>query len=238
MKELIEERNRGAIESLAADGIAPELGLRFQPVLSAHDGRLFAYEAVVSGGRARAAALAEGPHEVGRQLRDLAARAAAQSSVPLFVPISGRDLLDDQLYDPTRPLGRVARRVVLQIEDRPTIAETVELDGRLGRLRRLGFRLAVTDFGAGDGGLSSAPLVWPDFVEIGHPILDLIHQSPARQQVVADLCRLFHQMQMQVVAGGMISAADRAAASALGFDLVHGTSEARLSPAAPQAVRS
>jgi EAL domain-containing protein (putative c-di-GMP-specific phosphodiesterase class I) len=199
------------------------LRLVYRPLVSAADGRVPAYEALARGadGAPLSALERTAGHQVGRRLRELAADAAAEAPVAaLFVAVAPADLLDDELYDPTRPLGRVARRVVLQLEGRPVIGDVAQLDARVSRLRRLGFRLAVGD--SGDGGLALAQLVWPDFVKIGRPVLDLIHQSPARQQVVADLCRLYHQVGMQVVADGVQSHADRATAAQLGCDLVQG----------------
>lgn len=208
------------------------LRLEFQPIVSLPAGRVFAYQADVctdepglaEGHALRAAAERSSRDQaLGRRVRALAAEAVALApTTALFVSLGARDLLDEQLYDAAAPLGKVARRVILQLEERPAIEDAGRLDARIARLRLMGFRLATTDFGAGDGGLSSAPLIWPDFVRPGAHWVRGVHRSLAVQLLLRDLCGIFGHTRMQVIADGVQTAEDRDTLAGLGCQLGQG----------------
>src|SRR5260370_38799866 len=79
----------------------------------------------------------------------------------LYVNLHPQELLDDALFDPTAPLSRLARRVVLELTERSSLESLPDVCERTGRLRQLGFRLAPDGVGSGDAGLARLVLVGP-----------------------------------------------------------------------------
>jgi len=187
--------------------------LWYRPIVST-DG-IFAHEVIVEGDRA---ALGEWP---ARELRALVA-AAASPDRPLFVNLDPEDLSDEHLYDASAPLSQVAAWIVLQLREGPPAGEDGLLDARLRRLRQLGFRLCASDFGGDDGAVSSAPVVWPDFIRLTGPLVENVHGSRVLQAVVRDLCTLYRQSQMEVIADGITSAEQAATLGELGCALLQG----------------
>lgn len=185
----------------------------YRPIASA-DG-IFAHEVMVEGDRA---ALGESP---ARELRALVA-AATSPDRPLFLNLDPGDLQDQHLYDASAPLGQVARWVVLQLREHPPAGEDGMLDARISRLRQLGFRLCASDFGAEDGAVSSAPVIWPDFIRLSGPLVENAHLSRGLQAVVRDLCSLYRQSQMTVIAEGITTAVQAATLRELGCALLQG----------------
>ena len=134
--------------------------MAFQPIVESIRPHVFGYEALM---RTREASL---PHpgavlsaaerlglldELGRRVRSLSAEAfdRAPSDATLFVNLHTRDLLDPNLYEDRAPLTKMANRVVLEITERATIDDVKDIQARVLRLRRLGFRIAIDDLGAG-----------------------------------------------------------------------------------------
>src|SRR4029079_4492117 len=100
--------------------------------------------------------------ELGRVIRDSVADTLSTwlishpDDAPIaFVNLSPHDLLDDALYSANAPLSRYATRVVVEITERAALERIDGLSRRIGDLRKLGFRVAVDDLGAGYAGLSS-----------------------------------------------------------------------------------
>jgi EAL domain-containing protein (putative c-di-GMP-specific phosphodiesterase class I) len=105
-------------------------------------------------------------HPLGRKIRGLSAAAIqnAPAEVRLFVNLHTRDLLDADLFRADAPMSRIAERVVLEITERSTLDEVRDIAERIGKLRSLGFKIAIDDLGAGYAGLSSfAALEQPSF---------------------------------------------------------------------------
>src|SRR6202000_829860 len=89
--------------------------------------------------------------ELGRLVRRRACEAlsAAAGDATLFVNLHPRDLLDPDLSDPRSPLAAVADRVVLEVTERASLSGLEDVQGRIAALRKLGFRIAIDDLGAG-----------------------------------------------------------------------------------------
>ena len=142
-----------------------QLWMAYQPIVSWPQRRVYAYEALVRSDAEmknpavllQAAETLGRVHELGRTVRrQVATRVAGtENSLLFFVNLHPQDLTDDELYAPDAPLSYVAKRVVLEITERASLAAIDNLAGRLVRLRAIGYRIALDDLGAGYAGLTS-----------------------------------------------------------------------------------
>jgi len=209
------------------------LWMAFQPIVRANDGSVFGYEALLRSDEPTlirpdlvvdAAERLGALDRLGRKVRQLAAEAMAAASpdATLFINLHPHDLADDALFDPVSPLGKIAKRVVLEVTERAAIEQVDDVERRVGDLRKQGFRVAVDDLGAGYAGLSSFALLEPEIVKLDVSLLRDIDQSPVKQKLVASMTALCKDMGFLVVAEGIETIAERDCVVSLGCDLLQG----------------
>ncbi|MET0384616.1 MAG: EAL domain-containing protein, partial [Polyangiales bacterium] len=214
----------------------------YQPIVSWSRRAPFGYEALVRSGEGslphpgaifEAAEQLGRTSELGRRIRSQcgAPLAMADQDIVLFVNLHSRDLLDDALYDPRAALTPWATRTVLELTERAAIDGISDIVPRIAHLRRLGYRIAVDDIGAGYSGLNSFATVQPDFVKLDITLVRGLHNDPVRRRLVRLLAELCSDLGIFVVAEGVETASERDALIELGVDLLQGYLFAR--PAAP-----
>ncbi len=162
--------------------------------------------------------------ELGRLVRQRAADAmgSADASCTLFVNLHPRDLADESLLDPNAPLCSIANRVVFEITERAALDNIERAREAVRQLRRLGFRIAVDDLGAGYAGLSSFALLEPDIVKLDMSLVRDIDSSTVKRKIVASMATLCRDMGMLIVAEGVETIAERNVLLDLGCDLLQG----------------
>jgi EAL domain-containing protein (putative c-di-GMP-specific phosphodiesterase class I) len=119
------------------------------------------------------------------------------------------DLNDDSLFAPDAPLSRHAHRVVLEITERQSLDNISEVRSRFAALRKLGYRLAIDDLGAGYAGLSSVATLNPEVIKIDMSLVRGIDASFTRQVLVRSLVGLGQSIGAEVVAEGIETEAER-----------------------------
>lgn len=186
----------------------------FQPIVDVNAKSVIAYEALLRADEPllprpqeilAAAERLDRLAELGRRMRARVAEAAhtLPEATDLYVNLHPHDLLDDELYDRNAPLSRLASRTVLEITERATLDDITDVEGRVSRLRLLGYRLAVDDLGAGYAGLNSMVRLQPDVVKLDMTLVRGVDSDPARQRVVGALIDLSHRLEMKVICEGV-----------------------------------
>lgn len=192
----------------------------FQPIVDHQARKVIAYEALMRSGEA----LLPGPNDViaaaerldrifdlGRVMR--AKIAESEPVLPLgcdlYVNVHPHELLDENLYDSKAPLSKVAPRTVLEITERATLDNITDIEGRVSRLRLMGFRLAIDDLGAGYAGLSSLVQLQPDVVKLDMSLIRNVDHDPARQRVVGALIDLSERLDLAVICEGVETTGER-----------------------------
>jgi EAL domain-containing protein (putative c-di-GMP-specific phosphodiesterase class I) len=220
------------------------LEMAFQPIVDPARRTLFGYEALVRPTEPSmptpsailgAAERLDRLPELGRRIRELSAWAfeRAPSEALLFVNLHTLDLLDPQLFKADSPLSAIADRVVLEITERSTIDDIHDVQTRVSALRRLGFRIAIDDLGAGYAGLSSFVALEPDIVKLDISLIRGVHESAMRQRLVQTMASLCADMGMRVIAEGIEMVEERDTARRLGCELFQGYLFARPGAAFP-----
>jgi EAL domain-containing protein (putative c-di-GMP-specific phosphodiesterase class I) len=166
-----------------------------------------------------------------------AATAEAGRFVPitdLYANIRPHDLLDDSIYDPAAPLSRIASRVVLEVTERASLNLVPALKERLAKLRKLGYRIALDDMGAGYAGLASFVLLEPEVVKIDVQLVRDVHRSATRQRLIALLLGACRDLNASCIAEGVELPGERDALADLGCELLQGFLFARPEFAFPE----
>ncbi len=214
------------------NGALSTLWMAYQPIVSANDGQIYGYEALLRTGEPtlpHPGAVIEAAERLGR-LEELGRNIRAAAPVPmgtggaatLFLNLHPHDLRDETLFAANSPLGRIALRVVLEITERASLGDVPDVRDRLVRLRRMGFRLAVDDLGAGYAGLNSFATLEPEIVKLDMSLVRDIDSNSIKRAVVDKMTSLAHTLEALVVAEGVETVAERDALVAVGCDLMQG----------------
>jgi len=208
------------------------LYLAWQPVVRARDGQAWGQEAFVRtlepslaapDALFTAADRLDRGLELGRAVRRAAAADRAWlGSDLLFVNVHPSELADDDLLDAASPLAAAAGSVVLELTDRTPLDRVAGLRGRIRALRAHGFRLGVDDVGDGPGSLNRLALVEPDFVKLRPSVVRGLDLDPARRRLVGSMTNALHDLGIRVVATGIETVAEQAAAADAGADDLQG----------------
>jgi EAL domain-containing protein (putative c-di-GMP-specific phosphodiesterase class I) len=89
-------------------------------------------------------------------------------------------------------------------------------------VRSLGFQLALDDFGAGFGGLTSFVLLEPDVVKIDMQLIRGIEREPMKQSLVKTMTQMCQELGVTVIAEGVERPAERDRLLEAGCDLMQG----------------
>lgn len=231
--EAAQVADRAALEQRFSRAIE-RLWIAYQPIVLWSERLLLGYEALVRSGdpsMAQPSALFSTAErlgkidELGRAIRNAVVPSVAKAAPDalLFINIHAHELAADDFLQPGSPLADVASRIVLEITERSSLGHVTDLDKRLHRLRRQGFRFAVDDLGGGYAGVSALTLLEPDFVKLDRSLVMGLEESPRRRSVVRAMVRLCtHELGIQMIALGVESPAERDTLAREGVDLMQG----------------
>ncbi len=207
--------------------------MAYQPIVHWPERRVFGYEALLRSSEPtlqNPLQLLEAAERPGR-MRDLSrairARvfedsANAPKGVRLFVNLHSLDLNDEDLYDPTAPLSRIADRVVLEVTERESLDGVKNVSERTQRLRAMGYQIAVDDLGAGYAGLSSYSQLEPEIAKIDMSLVRGIDIEPRKKTIVRSMRELCESLKTLVVAEGIETPGERDALASIGCVLLQG----------------
>jgi EAL domain-containing protein (putative c-di-GMP-specific phosphodiesterase class I) len=222
------------------------LWMAYQPIVQWSQRRTIAYEALLRsteptlphpGAIVDAAQRLNMLPDLGRAIRQHVAGTLAKSPIPqVFVNLHPSDLNDADLYSPEAPLTRIASRVVLEITERASLDDIPEVQTRIAHLRRLGFRVAVDDVGAGYAGLSSIANLEPEVMKIDMGLVRDIDVSSTKQKLVGAMVSLCAEMNVMVIAEGIETKMERDTLKRLGCDVMQGYFFAKPGKPFPDAV--
>jgi EAL domain-containing protein (putative c-di-GMP-specific phosphodiesterase class I)/CheY-like chemotaxis protein len=224
--------DRAGLEVSLAKGLET-LWMAYQPIVDYRAKRIVGFEALVRtseptlphpGALFSAAERLGRVLEVGLAIRGHIAKtlAGAEGPADIFINLHPRDLLDESLYSPESPLAPFARRIVLEITERAALDDAADIPARIDRLRKLGFRIAIDDLGAGYAGLTYFAQLTPDVVKLDIALVRNIHKEEIKRKLVGSLAVLCKELGMLVVAEGVETAEERDTVQELGCDLLQG----------------
>jgi len=168
-----------------------------------------------------------------RQQRDWRGRGHA---VSIAVNLSARLLMDEscatRIAELLAATGADPAAVELEITESAIIADPERAGATLERLRALGVRIAVDDFGTGFSSLSHLKRLPLTALKIDVSFVRQMLASPADRAIVESTIHLAHDLGLAVVAEGIEDEATRGALRAQGCDEGQGWVIGRPMPAA------
>jgi EAL domain-containing protein (putative c-di-GMP-specific phosphodiesterase class I)/ActR/RegA family two-component response regulator len=216
------------------DSALERLWIAFQPIVRWSDRAIFGYEALVRSDEPTlntpgllfdAAERLGRVREVGRAVRRAVAESTplAPADTMMFVNLHAADLGDDSLYTPSSPLSAYAGKVVLEITERTSLSRVGDVRECVTRLRKLGYRIAVDDLGAGYAGLSSFSQLEPDVAKLDMSLVRGIDVSSRKASIVRSMLTVCQrELGTYVVCEGVETESERDTLTSLGADLLQG----------------
>jgi EAL domain-containing protein (putative c-di-GMP-specific phosphodiesterase class I) len=203
---------------LALEGLvrADELSVVFQPIVSMHDGALFAYEALVRCTRQEVAsppvlferAVSAGcVGRLGRMVREIAVPLA--SGIPLFLNVHPLELEEAWLVRPDDPIYAHDSEVYLEVTESVPLTHFELCQHVLHEVRvRGGVHLVVDDLGAGYSNLKRIIDLEPKVVKLDRELIVGVDRNTRQQRLVANVVRLCRDLDATVVAEGIETASE------------------------------
>jgi EAL domain-containing protein (putative c-di-GMP-specific phosphodiesterase class I) len=115
-----------------------------------------------------------------------------------------------------------ANRVVLEITERASLERVKDVKAKLSELRRIGFRIATDDLGAGYAGLTSFATLEPEFVKLDMSLVRDIDRNHTKEALVRSMASVCKELGMMVVAEGVETPQECDRLVALGCDFLQG----------------
>jgi EAL domain-containing protein (putative c-di-GMP-specific phosphodiesterase class I) len=240
------DRFMGDQAGLAAsfDRALESLHIAYQPIVSWSKRSVFAYEALLRcrepslphpGAVLDAAERLGRVHELGRTVRARAIEPLPRlpAGVILFLNLHPSDLLDPYLFAADGPLAAVADQIVLEITERATLNGMNDVRSRVASLRKLGYRVAIDDLGAGYAGLTSFTLLEPDVVKLDMALVRDVNCEPRKQTLVRTMISMCKELGIIVTSEGIETPEERDVLARAGCDLMQGYLFARPGDAFP-----
>jgi EAL domain-containing protein (putative c-di-GMP-specific phosphodiesterase class I)/ActR/RegA family two-component response regulator len=219
-----------------------QLWLAYQPIIRWSTQEVYAYEALVRsheptmsdpGALFEAADRLGQIHTIGRTIRRAVSAPMSKTGARLFVNIAPEDLEDEELYASDTALAGLASRTVLEVTERASLDDIPNVRHRIASLRRLGYRIALDDIGAGYSGLNSFALLEPEVVKLDMSLVRDVHLSATKQKLVRSMISLGEGLDTTVIAEGVETLQEMRTLLDLGCDYFQGFLIARPALAFP-----
>ena len=215
-----------------------QIELRFQPQIEPASGRIVAVEALARWSavdrpeelfaRAEAVGLAE---RLSHAIQRKALRTFGQWRGPLAELRLSINLLPIDLERPGYEqwlLGEIGKaglqpdRITLEIVESSLMADSLEVAGRLARLRAAGVRIAIDDFGTGYSSLAYLASLPLDAIKIDRAMIADIVGGSRDRIVVKAMIRLARDLGLKVIVEGVENPAQLHLLEEWGCDLYQG----------------
>ena len=211
------------------DGVDFEIpfAMAFQPIVDTDLGRPFAYEALVRGADgAGAASVLSRVTEANRYAFDQACRVKAiEGAMAAGIMSSDARLsinfLPNAVYSPmaciqltlktANAVGLPIDRLIFEFTENEAMGSPDHVASIIDTYKRIGFSVAIDDFGAGHSGLDMFARFVPDEIKLDMELIRGIDRDARRRAIVRSVVGMCRELDTLLIAEG-IETADEAAA--------------------------
>lgn len=216
-----------------------DLNMAFQPIVDVESATVMAYEALVRGsaGETAATVLAQ-VEKLNRFAFDQACRRAAITQAAeaglLQQPDAGLciNFLPSAVYHAevciratlelashlAFPLGRI----IFEVSEHDHARDPEHLKNIFREYKRLGFRTAIDDFGAGQNGLKFLTEFQPDIIKLDMALIHHIDHDPVRRAIVRGMLTVCEDLGIEIIGEGVETLGELKVLRDMGFRLFQG----------------
>jgi EAL domain-containing protein (putative c-di-GMP-specific phosphodiesterase class I) len=207
----------------------------FQPIVDVKQGCIFSYEALVRGPNGESAAsVLDRVDEKTQYAFDQACRVNAMtlaSRLGIDVKLN-INFLPNAIYQPAlcirSTLAAAARlafpieRIVFEVTEGESIADHAKLVDVFREYRRLGFKTAIDDFGAGYAGLGLLADFQPDFIKLDMKLVRDVPHDRTKQAITRAVAAMCAELDIALIAEGVETRDEFCWLHELGIELFQG----------------
>ena len=215
--------------------LAFDFSYAFQPIVDVQARSVFAHEALVRGTTGEPAAsvlsqvTADNRYAFDQACREKAIRIAGALDLPSHLSIN---FLPNAIYRPevcirstlqaARQHGFPVGRIIFEAVEGEQVNDGKWLAEILGEYKRIGFKTAIDDFGAGFAGLNLLADFQPDMVKLDMALVRGIDQDVPRRTIVSGVVSNCRQLGIEVIAEGIETRDEAQCLADLGIRLMQG----------------
>lgn len=229
------------LEALDAAIVKCDFDFVYQPIVYAGTGEVFGFEALVRPRDKqfknplvliRAAERAGRLRELGRSLREgsIPAIENLPAGTLLFINLHPHEVNDPEIVEPQPYLAPWTDRIVFEITEVAGITDYDRVKAVVQQLKRIGYRVALDDLGAGYSGLNSLAILQPDFVKLDMKLVHSMQRDTSARRLVKHIIEFAADERMTVIGEGVETEEQRDALVSLGCPLLQGYLFARPQP--------
>jgi len=200
-------------------GLDIDFSFAFQPIVDTETRTVFSHEALVRGPQNQPAyTVLDRLTDRTRYRFDQACRVkivkmAAELELPVNVNIN---FYPNAVYKPelcirttlaaAAKYGFPTERIIFEVTEGEEITDHAHLLGIIHEYRRLGFRTAIDDFGAGYAGLNLLSEFQPDYIKLDMKLVRGIDVNRPRQAIVRGIVQVCEELSIKIIAEGVETA--------------------------------
>lgn len=229
---------RGCLGCRGGDAFPVDFSMAFQPIYDVANGKVFAYEALVRGlDGSGADTILSLMDETNRYAFDQRCRVRAiELAARLGVADQGAfvsiNFLPNAIYRPevcirttletARRVGFPTANIIFEFTENQQIHEPDRVLEILKAYRRMGFRTAIDDFGAGYAGLNLLAMFQPDLIKLDMELVRGIDTDRVKRSIVQGIVVVCRSLGIQMIAEGIETPGEMTCLRELGIDLLQG----------------
>lgn len=198
--------------------------IAFQPIVDTSTGRPFAYEALVRGADGEGATtILSQVTESTRYAFDQACRVKAIETA-LAAGLLETDarlsinFLPNAVYSPMACIQRTLRtaeinglpvdRLIFEFTENEEMGSPEHVGSIIDTYKRIGFSVAIDDFGAGHSGLDMFARFAPDEIKLDMNLVRNIDRDPRRRAIVSAVVHMCHELDTLLIGEGIETSAE------------------------------
>lgn len=208
-------------QCLQGAGLGFEFTMAFQPIVDLVKGEVFAYEALARGmngepaGTVLAQVTNENLYRFDQAARIKAIQLAAELGVQSRLSIN---FMPNAVYEPKTCIFATleaakrydfpTRNLIFEVTETERVRDVGHLISIVQAYKKLGFQVALDDFGDGYAGLTLLADLQPDIVKLDISLIRDVHKDKVRQAIVRGALAVTAELGTQVIAEGIEQAAE------------------------------
>ena len=208
------------------DGVDFEVpfAMAFQPIVDVETGKAFAYEALVRGvdGSGAASVLsrvtAENRYSFDQACRVMAIESALAAGLMDGDARLSINFLPNAVYSPlaciqltmrtAKTAGLPIDRLIFEFTEDEEMGSPEHVSSIIDTYKKIGFSVAIDDFGAGHSGLGMFARFAPDELKLDMALIRAIEADPRRRAIVRSIVSMCAELDTLVIAEGIETAAE------------------------------
>ena len=205
----------------------------FQPIVDISKKTIFAHEALVRGpnGEGALSVLSQvtNTYKFDQACRIKAVKAASELDLDGFLSIN---FMPNAVYRPELCIRTTleaaekynfpTKNIIFEFNEQELVEDTRHIYNIVTAYKKMGFKTALDDFGAGYAGLNFIANFQPDIIKIDMSLLRDIDKSKPRQTIIKAVTRMCEELDITVIAEGVETLAERDVLADYGITLFQG----------------